>query len=93
MKREELNNEDFRTKMEQVSDFLKDKVATGSMIEQGTGVHHKSVTWIKCILEESGNLWEVYRGPCKVTKRMAWYLTTNPELRPPDNQCKLDFPS
>ena len=90
MKKSDLENSKYwKTQKNVVYDYLKDKTATASMIEVETGIHQKCITWIKRDLEESGHLWEVDKKYCQETGRMACYLTTNPDLRPEDNQLNL----
>jgi len=82
-----LNQRDFfKTQKDVVYKYLQSNLATASMVEEATGVKQKCVTWIKYDLEKKGVLWEVYRRPCKITGRSAWYLTTNPELKPDEIQ-------
>lgn len=71
------------------NDFLKRHIATGSMIEQATNIKQKNITRFKRDLEKAGQLWQVKRSRCKITGRWAWYITTNPEFKPKNNQLNL----
>jgi len=70
-------------------EYLQSNVATASMVTEATEIKQKSLTWIKRDYEKRGLLWQIEKRFCKVTKRRAWYLTTNPELIPPSTQLKL----
>ena len=83
------DSEEYKTQKAKVMAFLKDKLATASMVEVATGVHHKCITWIKRDLEENGYLWEVVKKPCDVTGRNAWWITCDPTLKPINPQYKL----
>ncbi len=69
--------------------YLLHTTATNQMVSVATGVPQKNLCRIKRELENSGRLWEVEYKPCEVTKHKAWYLSTNPDLRPNKNQLGL----
>ncbi len=69
--------------------YLQENTATASMVELATGIHHKNITWIKWELEKVNRLWEVDYKKCERTGSLAWYLTTNEDNKPPDNQLKM----
>ena len=69
--------------------YLKDHVATASMVSAATGIAQKCVTRYKRDMELAGRLWEVRRDYCKHTGHKAWYLTTDPEFKMNDNQLNL----
>ncbi len=90
MRKSELEDGKYwKTQKEVVCDYLKDKTATASMVEAATGIHQKCITWIKCDLQENGYLWETEKKFCQETGRRAWYLTTNPDLKPEDTQYSM----
>lgn len=62
--------------------YLKDHVATGSMVCDALGIPHKNFTWFKWDYEKANRLWEVVQKRCQKTGRKAWYLTTDPEKAP-----------
>ena len=69
----------IRTDLQTILCYLRENVATASMTELATGVHHKSICRYKRDLEKAGLLWEVKKDICERTGFKAWYLTTNPE--------------
>lgn len=54
-----------------------------------TGMRQKNICKYKRDLEKSGQLWETEKKICKHTGFRAWYLTTNPDNVPFDNQQKM----
>lgn len=81
----------YKSQKSIVKQFLSDKTATASMVEVATGIHQKCITWIKVDLQQNGHLWEVEKKHCKVTGRLAWYITTDPSLKPIDRQYSFDW--
>lgn len=65
------------TELSQYLAYLKNRVATNSMVEKATGIKQKNLTRYKAELEEKGSLVVVYRGLCAVTGCRADYLSTN----------------
>lgn len=61
--------------------YLKEHIATASMVSEATGVPQKCICRYKRDLEEANLLWEVEKAACKVTGCKAWYLTTNEYYR------------
>lgn len=82
-------DKDFRTQLKTIFQFLQKHVATASMVSAITGVPQKNICRYKRDLEKAGRLWEIEKKLCKKTGFMAWYLTTNPDNMPNDNQLKL----
>lgn len=80
---------DRNTQLKTIFQYLRDHVATASMVEEATGVHQKCITRYKRDLEKAGRLWEVKRDYCKRTGFKAWFLTTNPDNNPDNNQFRL----
>ena len=60
--------------------YLKENIATASMISKKTGIPQKCITRYKRDLEKKNLLFELYKKECKVTGFKAWYLTTNKEI-------------
>lgn len=77
------------SQIEIVYEYLYFNVATASMVEIATGVHHKCITRYKRNLEKNNNLWQIEKKKCEETGFIAWYLTTNPNLNPGTNQLGL----
>lgn len=69
--------------------YLKNNIATASMIEDVTGIKQKNITWYKRTLERQGKLFKITYNRCLKTNRFAWWLTTNENLKPPTNQLEL----
>jgi hypothetical protein len=79
----------YKNQYKTVFEYLKEHLATASMVSEATGISQKNICRYKSMLQESNKLWEVVKKKCKVTNREAWYLTTNPDLIPPSNQLNL----
>jgi DNA-binding MarR family transcriptional regulator len=79
------------TQMQIIFAYLQTNVATASMITEATGILQKNITRRKRDLEKAGRLWQVTRKRCAETKRLAWYLTTDPSKAPQQRQLTLDF--
>jgi len=69
--------------------YLLEHIATASMVREATGIPQKNICRYKRKLEKAGRLWQVVKKECKKTRKKAWYLTTNPNNVPIDNQLKL----
>lgn len=82
-------DKDFKTQAKTILLFFMENTATASMASKETGIPHKNICRIKRDLELSGKLWEIEKKTCKVTGYRAWYLTTNPEHKPPTAQLTL----
>ena len=59
------------------------------MVSAATGIPQKNICRYKRDLEKAGRLWEIEKKLCKQTGFKAWYLTTNPEQAPFNNQLNL----
>jgi hypothetical protein len=79
----------FRAQLHTFYEYLKSNVCTASMVSDAIGISHKNICRYKRQLEKSGVLWQIEKKFCQKTKFKAWYITTNPELRPVSNQLKL----
>ncbi|MDA7803451.1 hypothetical protein N8987_02590 [Crocinitomix sp.] len=79
----------YKTQLQTIFHYLLENVATASMIAESTGIPHKNITRYKRDLEISCRLWETEKRFCQLTGHKAWYLTTNPEHRPENNQLKM----
>jgi hypothetical protein len=77
---------DFLSQLKTIFQFLKEHVATASMVSAATGIPQKNICRYKRDLEKAGRLWEIEKKLCKMTGFKAWYLTTNPDLAPTNNQ-------
>ena len=63
-----------------VFDYLLLHVASASMVTDATGVPQKNITRYKRNFEDAGQLQQIKRDRCKITRRYVWYLTTNKDL-------------
>ena len=78
-----------RTQLKTIFKYLQNHIATASMVSEATGVPHKCLTRYKRDLEQAGRLWEVFKGHCKVTGHLAYFITTNPKFKRDDNQLNM----
>lgn len=85
----DYKDKSYKTQLQTIFYYLQEKVATASMIAEATGIPHKNITRYKRDLEINGRLWETEKRPCQQTGHKAWYLTTNLEHRPANNQLKM----
>jgi hypothetical protein len=72
------------TQLQTIFGYLKENVATASMVADATGVPQKCITRYKRDLEKAGRLWEIEKKHCKKTGFKAWYLTVD-ETKAPKN--------
>ena len=79
----------FNTQLQTIFHYLKENIATASMLSDATKVPQKNICRYKRDLEKSGYLWETEKKLCEKTGFRAWYLTTNPDNAPLNNQLKL----
>lgn len=79
----------IKTQLKTIFLFLQNNIATASMVSAATGIPQKNICRYKRDLEKAGLLWEIEKKPCKETGFKAWYITTNPDLAPSDNQLSL----
>lgn len=80
---------DFKNQLKTIFQYLQEHIATASMVSAATGIPQKNICRYKRDLEKAGRLWEIEKKQCKKTGFKAWYLTTNPERTPFNNQLKL----
>lgn len=80
---------EFQNQLKTIFQYLKENTATASMVSDKTGIPQKNICRFKRDLELSGRLWEVEKRYCKKTGFKAYYLTTDPEKAPSNNQTKL----
>ncbi len=86
--RQDKNNE-IKTQKKTIFAYLQEYTVTASMVSSATGIPQKNICRYKRDLEKEGQLWETEKKSCKHTGFKAWYLTTNSENIPFDNQLKL----
>jgi hypothetical protein len=79
----------FQCQLKTIFQYLKNHIATASMISEATGIPQKSICRYKRDLEKKGLLSEVEKKHCEITGFRAWYLTTNSESFPKSNQLKM----
>lgn len=80
---------DFKNQLKTIFQFLQKHIATASMVSAATGIPQKNICRYKRDLEKAGRLWEIEKKLCKQTGFKAWYITTNPEQAPFNNQLNL----
>lgn len=66
--------------------YLKNHIATASMVTDATGVPQKCVTRYKRDLEKADMLWEIEKKNCQKTGFKAWYITCDPSKTPKSSQ-------
>ncbi|RXG21249.1 hypothetical protein [Leeuwenhoekiella marinoflava] len=79
------------TQLKTIFQYLQNHSATASMITEATGIPQKNICRYKRDLEKAGRLWELEKRLCKTTGFRAWYLTTNPNNAPFNNQLSLSL--
>lgn len=72
----------FQSELITIFQYLKENIATASMVSAETSVPQKNICRYKRDLEKEGLLWEIEKTNCKKTGYKAWYLTTNKDLMP-----------
>ena len=82
-------DKDFKSQLKTIFLFLREHIATASMVEAETGVPQKNICRYKRDLEKAGQLWETEKKHCKKTGFKAWYLTTDPNKAKVNNQLSL----
>lgn len=70
--------------------YLREHTVTASMLSAATGIPQKNICRAKRALEKAGQLWEVEKKPCLLTRRAAFYLTTNPDQAPAPGAARPD---
>lgn len=65
-----------------VFEYLKNHVASATMVTYATGIPQKCITRYKRNYEKEGLLVQLKKDRCKLTRRYVWYLTTNKDLFP-----------
>ena len=81
-----------QNQLQTIFHYLKDHVATASMVTDATSVPQKCITRYKRDLEKADMLWEIEKRDCQKTGFKAWYLTTDPAKAPKrDKQFSLDL--
>ena len=79
----------FKNQLKTIFQYLQEHIATASMVSAATGIPQKNICRYKRDLEKAGRLWEIEKKLCKQIGFKAWYLTTNPEQAPLNNQLNL----
>lgn len=78
------------SQLETIFQFLKENIATASMVADATGIYQKNICRYKRDLEKAGRLWEIEKTVCKKTGFKAWYLTTD-ETKAPNHSPQLNL--
>lgn len=87
--KQDTKGKSYRTQLVTIFQYLQQHTATNTMVSTVTGVPQKNICRFKRDLEKVGRLWEVEKKPCRLTGHKAWYLTTNPDKAPFNNQLTL----
>lgn len=85
----EIKDNSFATQLQTIFQYLSNRVATASMVSEATGVPHKNICRYKADLQKRGLLKEIEKKTCKKTGFKAWWITTNSDLFPVNNQLEL----
>ena len=80
---------DNKTQFKTIFHYLQEHTATASMVSAITGIPQKNICRYKRDMENAGRLWETEKKLCIKTGFRAWYLTTNPDNAPFNNQLNL----
>lgn len=89
-----VNNVNQRPKINEliaVYEYLQNNIATATMTAIALNIYRPNLCRRKRALEKVGKLVEVKKAHCLITKHIATYLTTNPDLFPIQSQLKLNF--
>lgn len=78
------------SQLETIFLYLKENIATASMVADATGIYQKNICRYKRDLEKAGRLWEIEKTVCKKTGFKAWYLTTD-ETKAPNHSPQLNL--
>ena len=89
LRKRQNKDKDFKSQLKTIFHYLQEHIATASMISAATGIPQKNICRYKRDLEKAGRLWKIEKKLCKKTGFKAWYLTTNPEQAPFNNQLNL----
>ena len=79
----------YTNQLQTIFHYLQEHTATASMVANATEVPQKNICRYKRDLENAGRLWETEKKLCEHTGFRAWYLTTNPDNSPLNNQLEL----
>lgn len=83
--KEQSKNNSYRNQKQNIFLYLKENVATASMISYATGIPQKNICRYKRDLEQAGLLWEIKKDKCELTGFKAYYLTTDQTKAPQTN--------
>ncbi|UEG50872.1 hypothetical protein LK994_05210 [Ferruginibacter lapsinanis] len=75
--------------LQQVYTYLQKNCATATMTATALNIYRPNLCRYKMKLQKAGQLAEVKKGYCKITKHLANFLTTNPDLFPITSQLNL----
>lgn len=80
LSKQQSKDNDFKAQEKRYFEYLKNHIATNSMVSKALNIPQKNLTRYKRYFEKRGMLKELYRKFCKLTGFRASYLTTNPDL-------------
>ncbi|MBP6023931.1 hypothetical protein [Ferruginibacter sp.] len=75
--------------LQRVYEYLQKHCATATMTAIALNIYRPNLCRRKRALEKAGQLVEVKKAHCLITKHLATYLTTNPDLFPNHSQLKM----
>ena len=88
--RKSLNPDKFKDKeLKAVHLFLQTNIATATEVAVALCIHRPNLCRYKRFWEKRGELAEIKKGRCPVTKHLAAFLTTNKALFPDTPQLSL----
>ncbi len=87
--KEQHKDTKFNSQLQTIFHYLKEHVATASMVSDATAIPQKNICRYKRDLEQAGLLWEIEKKDCQLTGFKAWYLTTDETKAPKSAQLKL----
>ncbi len=78
-----------KTQAQTIFEYLMNRVVTASMLSEATRIPHKNICRYKRDLEKAGNLVEVKKASCEVTRFKAWYITCDKSKFPTSKQLSI----
>ncbi len=81
----------FEAQMKIVFKAFYEQPKTMLMVSNETGILRANICRYVAKWRQFNRIEPVKTDYCKITKHLAYYLTTNQNLFPKSNQCKFDF--
>lgn len=70
------------TQKETILKYFQTNIATVRMCEQALGISSQTICGYKAQLLDDEKLIELYKKPCKISGKSAWYYSANPKNLP-----------